>query len=206
MTLDSEIDDILNHVLAVLNKIGRFAVKKVDLETWKLMMAPARVDIIETMRGLGQCTIKQLATSLGRSPQSIYPHVEQLVEADIIRQERASTPEGRSVTYIELSADDFTPDLQTIDGDGFNVLAKITVDALTRSVNINSRRASAKGLFQVTDGQPNSFFMHELIWLDDQQLAEFRALMRQAKTMASRRKKPTSGRKYFAVSFLMPAD
>lgn len=206
MTLDSEIDDILNHVLAALNKIGRFAVKKVDLETWKLMMAPARVDIIETMRGLGQCTIKQLATSLGRSPQSIYPHVEQLVEADIIRQERASTPEGRSVTYIELSADDFTPDLQTIDGDGFNVLAKITVDALTRSVNINSRRASAKGLFQVTDGQPNSFFMHELIWLDDQQLAEFRALMRQAKTMASRRKKPTPGRKYFAVSFLMPAD
>jgi DNA-binding transcriptional ArsR family regulator len=189
----------------VLN-IERIAVKKVDLETWKLMMAPARVDIIETLRSLGQCTIKQLATSLGRSPQSIYPHIEQLIEADIIKQERVRTSEGRSVTCIELSADDFSPDLQAIDGDGLNVLAQVTIDALTRSVNINSRRASTKGLFQMIDGQPNSFFMHELIWLDDEQLSEFRALMRQAKAMASRCKKPTSSRKYFAVSFLMPAD
>jgi DNA-binding transcriptional ArsR family regulator len=52
-------------------------------EMW-VLASPIRVELLNTVCGLEECSVAEIAAFTGRSRTSLYPHIEQLVEAGLI--------------------------------------------------------------------------------------------------------------------------
>lgn len=58
----------------------------VEPEQLQCLASPVRGDIIDHLVGRGPMAIKQIASSLGRQPSSIYYHIEKLLEVGLIEE------------------------------------------------------------------------------------------------------------------------
>ena len=50
----------------------------------EVMASPARLEILDAVRSTGPCSIADIAALLGRPADSLYYHVRQLVEVDLL--------------------------------------------------------------------------------------------------------------------------
>ena len=64
---------------------------------FKALTSPPRMEIISSLSDSGPATIAELATRLGRSPHSLYHHMETLAEAGIVRSVREGKKKKESV-------------------------------------------------------------------------------------------------------------
>ena len=51
------------------------------------MMAPVRFELIEAMRSIAPCSIRELALALDRPADTLYPHVRQLLKIGVVLDE-----------------------------------------------------------------------------------------------------------------------
>ncbi len=75
-------------------------------EMW-VLSSPIRVDVLNAACALGECSVAEIADRTGRTRTSLYPHIEQLVEAGLLiegetrlagkRYEQLYTPIARNV-------------------------------------------------------------------------------------------------------------
>lgn len=78
-----------------------------DAKTMWVLASPIRVDVLNAVCSLEECSVAEVAEFTGRSRTSLYPHIEQLVEAGLIiesekrlagkRYEQLYVPIARSV-------------------------------------------------------------------------------------------------------------
>lgn len=180
------------------------ALNLVPLTTWRQMLAPARADIIEAMRALGPCTLRDIAAVLGRSRPSLYPHVERLRTLGVLRE----LPSRKLTRHVErvysLTARDFQPDVELADTRSIAKLALTTADGVMKSAHRALRRGAKAGVLRVKDGERNHGIMHELLWLTPRELAELRQQLNGLKQLASTRKKTANRTPYLCVAMYVP--
>jgi DNA-binding transcriptional ArsR family regulator len=78
-----------------------------DAKTMWILASPIRVDVLSATCALEECSVAEIAEFTGRSRTSLYPHIEQLVDAGLLiegkkrlagkRYEQLYTPIARSV-------------------------------------------------------------------------------------------------------------
>jgi DNA-binding MarR family transcriptional regulator len=69
-------------------------------EQLRAMRTPLRQEILDGIERLGACSVKELASSLGREPASLYYHVHRLEEVGLVREKAAR----RTESVYQLSA------------------------------------------------------------------------------------------------------
>lgn len=63
-------------------------------EELRAIASPPRQRLVAALEALGVCSVRELASHLGRSPQSLYFHLERLLECGLV-QEAGVRPVGR---------------------------------------------------------------------------------------------------------------
>jgi len=55
-----------------------------DAKTMMAIASPTRFEVLNAICALGECSIQEIAAFTGRARTSLYPHVQQLVEAKLV--------------------------------------------------------------------------------------------------------------------------
>ena len=145
-----------------------------SLAHWRLMLAPARLDIVEAMRSLGPSSIKEVAAAVGRPATSLYPHFKLLMRIGVVVEEAPRRLAKHVERVFRLAADDFVPDF-----------------------NGEDRKAVNKAAL-------NHGLVHELLWLSPSEFAEVLQKLREIKALSSRRKNPHDRQMHLLVASVVP--
>lgn len=77
-----------------------------DPAVWKILVAPVRAEILETLRMLGPCAIADVACHLDRPADSLYRHFEKIVATGVIVEAGSRISGRRHERLYDLIADD----------------------------------------------------------------------------------------------------
>jgi predicted transcriptional regulator len=136
-----------------------------SLAHWRLMLAPARLDIVEVMRSLGPSSIKEVAAAVGRPATSLYPHFKLLMRIGVVVEEAPRRLAKHVERVFRLAADDFVPDFNGEDRKAVNKAALVTARGIFNSAQHAFRRAAKAQVLQAGGGTLNHGLVHELLWL-----------------------------------------
>lgn len=181
---------------------GVYAVR--SPKTWEAMIAPARAEVIESLRSIGEGSIREIAAMTGRPAPTLYPHVRMLMKLGIVVERGERKTERRPERVYGLVAADFTPSFAQASPKALNRCAQRTAEGVLRSTERAFRAAAKAGALDMRDGHRDHALMHELLWLTPDDLEQVRALLRRLKAIATRRKKPGRGALYMATASIVP--
>ena len=138
-----------------------------DLRVWRVLCAPVRMEIIETMRMLGPCGIADVARQLDRPADTLYRHVRKLVACGVL-VEAGSRPAGtRTERVYDIVADDIATRYRNADPHALSETYLTTAESILKITSRTFRRAAAAGeLIGSVPGRKRTtrlFFEH--VWL-----------------------------------------
>lgn len=175
-----------------------------SLAHWRLMLAPARLDIVEAMRSLGPSSIKEVAAAVGRPATSLYPHFKLLMRIGVVVEEAPRRLAKHVERVFRLAADDFVPDFNGEDRKAVNKAALMTARGIFNSAQHAFRRAAKAQVLQAGGGTLNHGLVHELLWLSPSEFVEVLQKLREIKALSSRRKNPHDRQMHLLVASVVP--
>jgi hypothetical protein len=162
-----------------------------SLAHWRLMLAPARLDIVEAMRSLGPSSIKEVAAAVGRPATSLYPHFKLLMRIGVVVEEAPRRLAKHVERVFRLAAD-------------VNKAALMTARGIFNSAQHAFRRAAKAQVLQAGGGTLNHGLVHELLWLSPSEFVEVLQKLREIKALSSRRKNPHDRQMHLLVASVVP--
>jgi predicted transcriptional regulator len=174
------------------------------LSHWTLMMAPVRFELIEAMRSIAPCSIRELALALDRPADTLYPHVRQLLKIGVVLDAGERPGRTRSERVYDLAADDFRPSF----GGGRSASAAKAIDRSMQTmagiVARTSRAASRAGLLAFGPGAQTVIGKIEMAWLTPAEFLHVRERLRSLKRFLDARKTRREGSLHLAAFFVLP--
>lgn len=175
-----------------------------DAQNMWVLASPIRVEILNAVCALDECSAAQIAALTGRSRTSLYPHIEQLLEAGYIiesdvrlagkRYEQLYCPIARSVGTKHNSKD---PD---------NVaFHQAYGNAVGRLIARLHERATADPDAVVRGPQRDTHAGITSAWVDDESLAELNDLIERIWEI-SRSSRPSEENRLVNVGFMLAPD
>lgn len=147
-----------------------------DAETMWVLASPIRVEVLNAVCALEECSVAEIAEFTGRSRTSLYPHIEQLLEAELIyegerrlagkRYEQLYHPIARSVaTRHNIKDPDNVAYHQAYGNAVGRLMSRLheKATASPKSVIRGPSRDTHAGLYSA--------------WVDDEQLEEVNELL-----------------------------
>lgn len=137
-------------------------------QQWQAVASPHRLQLMILMRGLGEATVNQLAELTGRSAQSLYPHLDALLDAGFLEIREAGEGGRRSRAYAcgpTCRSAPFDPATGRGNAQFAEMAALLLHDACAR---VRRFGEIAEGLPTGTGVASTSAFSIELTWLDDE--------------------------------------
>lgn len=173
-------------------------------KAWKVLIAPVRAEIIETLRMLGPCGIADVARQLDRPADSLYKHFEKLVAAGVV-VERGTRPAGRRTERVyDMVADDITPRFgnagEKAVNDAFLTTAKTILGMTSRTFRDAAAARQLVGLGLDKPRNTRAFFEH--VWLTDADFAELNGLFIRVKRFLDTKKTRTPDTRLELVAVL----
>lgn len=159
-----------------------------------ITQSPARLEIMDTMSEIAPCSVAQLARELGRSPQSLYYHVEIMEKAGLLKRSGSRRAGKREEALYDLASDHFR-----LAGRGESAEEKRgsllrfsrTVLKLTEK---NYRRALGEGLVRRVGTRENIYVRRQRGRMTDADLTRFYDLLDQIGALfAERAERPAAG-------------
>ena len=180
------------------------SVHAVSLPVWNHLLVPVRAEIIEAMRSLGAATIKEVAGALGRVPSSLYAHFDVLVSLQVLVEREPRRLMRHTERVFELAASDFVPDFRGASDEAIGEIAMTTMHGATRSAVRTLRAAARARQLRIGPDKANHGLMHEVVWLNEDELAELREALQEIKQLCGRRKMPEGRRPHLLIAMHMP--
>lgn len=173
-------------------------------KTWSLLVAPARIEIVEAMRMLAPCSIAEIASVLDRPADTLYRHVEKLVGAGLVVTAGVRRSGRRFEQVYDLVADDFTFGFKDGSGRAANRAFEECAQSFLKSTGRAVRDSAAAGQLVASATERNILLNYELGWLTPEGFAEVRALMLRVKALMDEGKRRREGRLHLALSIVTP--
>lgn len=173
-------------------------------KTWSLLVAPARIEIVEAMRMLAPCAIAEIAAVLDRPADTLYRHVEKLVDAGLVVTAGVRRSGRRFEQVYDLVADDFTFGFKDGSGRAANRAFEECAQSFLKSTGRAVRDSAAAGQLVASDDERNLVINYELGWLTPEGFTELRALMLRAKAIMDEGKRRREGRLFLALMIATP--
>ncbi|MEY3022436.1 MAG: hypothetical protein RIS86_1634 [Planctomycetota bacterium] len=175
-----------------------------DPKTWSLLVASARIEIVEAMRMLAPCSIAEIAAVLDRPADTLYRHVDKLVAAGLVVQTGVRRSGRRFEQVFDLVADDFTFGFKDGSGRAANKAFEECANSFLKSTGRAVRDSAAAGRLVASDSERNVFINYELGWLGPEDFASLRALLQRAKALMDDGKRRRDGQLFLALSIVTP--
>ena len=172
---------------------------------WTVMMGPVRFEVLEVMRAIAPCSVREIALALDRPADTLYPHLKALLRIGVVADSGERPGRTRPERVYDLVADDFRPEFRRA---GRNITAKAVDDSMQTMagmVSRTSRKAAEAGLIQYGPDGQNIVGKLENAWLTPAEFAHVRARLRSLKRYLDARKARRKGTLYTAAFFLLPA-
>lgn len=168
------------------------------------MMAPVRFELLEAMRSVAPCSVRELAAALDRPADSLYPHLRPLLRIGVVVESGLRPGRTRPERVYDLVADDFRPAFR---GAGPAVTARAidrSIQTMAGIVARTSRKTAAAGKFVYTDALQNVVGKTETAWLTPEEFTLLREKLRGLKKFLDRRKTRRDGALHLAAFFIIP--
>jgi DNA-binding transcriptional ArsR family regulator len=173
-------------------------------KTWSLLVAPARIEIVEAMRIAAPCSIAEIAEILDRPADTLYRHVEKLVRAGLVLQSGVRRRGRRFEQLFDLVADDFRFAFRDGSGRAANKAFEECANSFLKSAMRAVRDSARAGQLVAKDDERNLALIYELGRLTPAGFREVRALVTRIKELMDQGKRSPEGRLYLSVSVLTP--
>lgn len=168
------------------------------------MMAPVRFELIESMRALAPCSAREIAVSLDRPADSLYPHLRVLLRIGVVRDVGERPGRTRPERVYDLAADDFRPGFKGADRAVTAQVVDRSMQTMTRIVAKTSRAAASAGRIAYEHDDQNVVGKIEHAWLSPAEFAHVRTRLRSLKRYLDSRRTRREGELYMAAFFLLP--
>jgi DNA-binding transcriptional ArsR family regulator len=173
-------------------------------QQWQAVSSPHRLQLLLLLTGLKEATVHELAELSGRTAQSLYPHLDALVDADFLVVREPAETGRRSRIYVCGPASMVSPvDASSGRGnrDSAELAALMLHDACARLRRFGS---IAEGV-PVGEGAERTVAMHsELTWLDDARRRRVNELMQQLMTVVMEGRSARVGRRTNVLLYHFP--
>lgn len=175
-----------------------------DPAVWKVLLAPVRAEIMETLRMLAPCGIADVARQLDRPADSLYRHFEKLVATGIV-VEKGTRPAGRRTERVyDLVADDFggrfASSSRAASNDAYRTTAKTILSIAARTFRDAADAGVLVGPGLDKPCNTRAFFEH--VWLTDADFAELNGLFLSLNTFLNSKKTPGADTRLHLVAVL----
>ena len=173
-------------------------------KTWSLLVAPARIEIVEAMRIAAPCSIAEIAEILDRPADTLYRHVDKLLRAGILVQSGVRRRGRRFEQVFDLVADDFRFAFRDGSGRAANKAFEECANSFLKSTMRAVRDSARAGQLVAKDDERNLAIVYELGRLAPAAFREVRALVTRIKELMDEGKRSPEGRLYLSLSVLTP--
>jgi hypothetical protein len=147
------------------------------------MRSPQRVHVLAALEAIRQGTLAELAAVMGRTRQSLHPHLTAMAEAGIIgRTHRIDR--GRSVAVFQFLPRKLQGSVRERTGEGVRQAAMVSARALV-DAQLRCRRWGALDDRRPIDltSNPEAYTSVRVTWLDDRSRARLNGLLRQVSSV-----------------------
>jgi DNA-binding transcriptional ArsR family regulator len=175
-----------------------------DPAVWKVMIAPVRAEILETLRMLAPCGIADVARQLDRPADSLYRHFEKLVATGVVVEKGSRCVGRRTERVYDLIADDFTGRFTMVNRSATNDAYLTTAKTILTMASRTFRDAAGAGVLTGPglDKPCNTRAFFEHVWLDDADFAELNRLFASLNMFLSSKKTPNADTRLHLVAVL----
>ena len=171
---------------------------------WEVMMAPVRFELLEAMRGIAPCSVADIAESLDRPADTLYPHLRKLLKIGVVAEAGQRAGRSRPEKIYDLVADDFRPGFGGSSAAATAAAIDKSMRCMTGIVASASRKAAAAGRYTYTRDAQNVVGKLESAWLTDAEFAHVRDRLHSLKRYLDARKSRREGALHLAAFFLVP--
>ncbi len=135
-------------------------------EAWQAVTSTARMEVLEALLSLGECTAAELGFALDRAPDGLYHHLHALVEAGIVEQGERHEPGRRPESTFAVNGDGLHFDVDPTSGKNVEPMVKLGQVQLRRSARYFAD-AIRSGEAERDGPNRNLRLWVDLVWLDD---------------------------------------
>lgn len=171
---------------------------------WEVLVAPARAEIVETIRLLGPCSIAEIAEAIGRPADTLYRHIALLTEAGFLRDAGTRKGDRNIERLVDTVADDFVIDFEDDAGVAENRAIVATANSFLGAMGRAVRDSAAARQLVFADEQRNISINYELSWLRPEDYQEVRSLIRRLKQIMDDGKTRREGQLYMTLAMACP--
>jgi DNA-binding transcriptional ArsR family regulator len=169
------------------------------------LAAPARLEIVDTIEGLGQeATVADIAKQLGKPADSLYYHLRVLVKAGLV-QELPDAGNGRR--YVSAAGRNARLNLRYEPGKAaHSASVKRVVSGLLRIAGRDFERAIARNDVVVEGDLRELWGSRTKGWVSDKELAEVNRLLTRLGALLHKKRDPRRSRLVSLAWVLAPID
>jgi len=173
-------------------------------KAWSVIVAPVRLEIVESMRIIAPCSIAEIAESLDRPADTLYRHIEKLKRAGVV-VDAGTRRAGRRVEQVyDLVADDFRVGFKDITERAANKAYNETMQSIFKIASRTTRDSASACQLVGMGEERNVVGKIEHAWLTHAEFVALRDILMRAKQFMDDRKGRRDGRLYLAAFVAMP--
>ncbi|MBC7789463.1 MAG: helix-turn-helix transcriptional regulator [Anaerolineae bacterium] len=173
-----------------------------SLRQIRALASADRQDIVDALESAGPCSVRELATLLGRRPDALYYHIRVLREVGLLSQ---SSPEenGERGAVVDLLFRPLHLVYELGDRANREGVCRV-VGAMARSAQRDFRRAFRPGVAQVEGPARDLWAARCQGWLSDEDMHEVNRMLSRVLSILRARQAPTrTGAKRREITFIL---
>lgn len=170
---------------------------------WEAIDSAVRIELWETLRSNGPCSIRELAEQMDRPADGLYQHMRKLERAGLI-VETEQRPAGtqREAVY-DVTADDIDFDIDERTGRNITRLARIFATVI-RCAGRSIEAAFASRQVKLSKPGKDILVRWDVGWLSDADVAAVKRHQQEILAILERGRTRRTGRLYAVMSYLVP--
>ncbi|MEY3141853.1 MAG: hypothetical protein RLY21_346 [Planctomycetota bacterium] len=173
-------------------------------KAWAVYIAPARLELVETMRMLAPCSIAEIAAAIDRPADTLYRHIEKLRRIGVVTEAGVRRAGRRFEQVFDLAGDDFRPQFRDTSPRTTNKMFGDATKSIAKILLRTTRDATAAEQIVFEPTRRNAFAKFEHAWLTQPEVDQLGELFLAIKRFMDARKSRREGRLYLAAFAAVP--
>ena len=172
-------------------------------ESWSLLVAPVRAEVVEAIRLLGPCSVAEIAAAIDRPADAIYKHLEPLEKAGFIVEAGFRKTGRNAERLVDVVAEDFVVDFRGRSAAENKAIVGMT-NSFLKAVGRAVRDSAEAGQLELAPERRTIIVNYELGRLTPERYEEVRGLVRRLKAIMDEGKRSPEGRLYMTLAVATP--
>jgi DNA-binding transcriptional ArsR family regulator len=173
-------------------------------KAWAVYIAPARLELVETMRMLAPCSIAEIAAAIDRPADTLYRHIEKLRKIGVVTEAWVRRSGRRFEQVFDLAGDDFRPHFRDTSPRTTNKMFGDATKSIAKILLRTTRDATAAEQIVFEPSKRNAFAKFEHAWLSQAEVEQLGEMFLAIKRFMDARKSRREGRLYLAAFAAVP--